>query len=320
MHSNRLASLVCALAIVGLTAQTTPDVIRIGAAADDQSKPVLYANSSGLFAKAGLNVQLVQLNGGGAGIAAAVSGGSLDIGKANALALVEAHARGIPFTIIAPGVISGAGDHAVGLIVSTNSPLKSGRDFNGATVGVDSLATNELITTRAYVDANGGDSSTIHFVETPGSAALIALEQGRIAAAAILEPVLSQGLNSGKARLFAYTYGSIAQRWDGADWFTTREWAAKHPDAVRRFARAMHDANVYVASHESETNPLLATYASMDPATLATMRHVERPTYLSAAYLQPLIDAAVKYKLIAQRFPASEMISEYALKAPKAGN
>jgi NitT/TauT family transport system substrate-binding protein len=313
-----LRSVVCALAIVGLTAQASSNlpVIHVGANADDQSKPVLYAVSAGLFAKAGLNVQIVPLNG-SAGIAAAVSGGALDIAKANALALVEAHARGIPFTIIAPGVISGSGDHAVGLIVATNSPIKTAKDFNGATVGVDSLATNELITTRVYVDTNGGDSSTIHFVETPGSAALIALEQGRIAAAAILEPVLSQGLGSGKERLFAYTYGSIAPRWDGADWFSTRDWAAKHPDAVRRFAQVMHDANIYVGTHESETNPLLATYAAMDPATLATMHHVERPTYLNAAYLQPLIDTAAKYKLIPQRFPASEMISEYALKPPR---
>jgi NitT/TauT family transport system substrate-binding protein len=312
-----LRMLLSVLGILILTAQTTPDVIHIGAAADDQSKPVLYAQSSGLFAKAGLNVQIVQLNGGGAGIAAAVSGGSLEIGKANALALVEAHARGIPFAIIAPGVISGSGDHAVGLIVPTNSTMKTGRDFNGVTVGVDSLATNELITTRAYVDANGGDSSTIHFVETPGAQSLIALEQGRIAAAAILEPFLSQGLSSGKARLFAYTYGSIAPRWDGADWFTTRDWAAKHADAVRRFAQAMHDANVYVAAHEAETNNLLANYAKMDPATLATMHHVERPTYLNAAYLQPLIDAAVKYKLIAKRFPASELMDQNALKASR---
>jgi NitT/TauT family transport system substrate-binding protein len=313
---------LCALAVLGLTAQSSPSLptVRVGANADDQSKPMLYAVSAGLFTKAGINVEIVPLNGGGGGIAAAVSGGSLEAGKANALALVEAHARGIPFTIIAPGVISGSGDHAVGLIVPTNSPLKTGKDFNGTTVGVDSLATNELITTRAYVDAHGGDSSTIHFVETPGAQALIALDQGRIAAAAILEPVLSQGLASGKARLFAYTYGSIADRFDGADWFTTRDWADAHRDIVRRFAQVMLEANTYVASHEAETNPLLANYAKMDPATLATMKHVERPTYLNPAYLQPLIDAAVRYKLIARRFPAAEMISPYALKAPKTGN
>jgi ABC-type nitrate/sulfonate/bicarbonate transport system substrate-binding protein len=55
--------------------------LRVGAAMDDQSKPVFYALDNGLFAKAGLDVQLVALSGGGAAIAAAVVGGSLDLGR-----------------------------------------------------------------------------------------------------------------------------------------------------------------------------------------------------------------------------------------------
>ncbi len=314
-----MRALLCALAIIGLTAQTAPDLttIRVGAATDDQSKPVLYAQQSGLFAKAGLNVQVVPLNGGGAAIAAAVMGGSLDIGKTNTLLLITAHSRNLPFTAIAPGVITGASDRAAALIVPSSSPLKTGRDFNGKTVGVTSLVTIELLATRTYIDQSGGDSSTVKFVEVAPSASLAAMDQGRIDAASILEPALSQALSTGKVRVFAYTYNAISPRFDGADWFTTTDFAAKHRDVIEKFARVMHDANVYVAAHETETNPLVAAYAGIDLATLANMHHVERPTYLNPAYIQPLIDAAVKYKFIAQRFPARELISEYALKPPR---
>ncbi|HXP92944.1 MAG TPA: ABC transporter substrate-binding protein [Candidatus Binatia bacterium] len=309
---------VCALAFL-LTAQASPDLtlVRVGAATDDQSKPVLYAQQAGLFAKAGLNVQVVPLNGGGAAIAAAVSGGSLDIGKANTLLLITAHSRNLPFTAIAPGVITGASDHAAALIVPANSPLKTGRDFNGKTVGVTSLVTIELLATRTFIDRNGGDSSTVKFVEVAPSTSLAAMDQGRIDGASILEPALSQALSTGRVRVFAYTYSAIAPRFDGADWFTTTDFAGKHRDVVAKFARVMHDANVYVAAHETETNPLVAAYAGIDLATLSNMHHVERPTYLNPAYIQPLIDAAVKYKFIAQPFPAQELINEYALKPPR---
>jgi ABC-type nitrate/sulfonate/bicarbonate transport system substrate-binding protein len=148
-----------------------------------------------------------------------------------------------------------------------------------------------------------------------------AIEQGRIDGATILEPTLTQAIGTGKVRVFAYPYGAIAAHFDGADWFTTTDFAAKHHDVVERFARVMHDANAYVASHETETIPLIASYTGIDAATLAGMKHPERPAYLDPASIQPLIEAAVKYNFIPQRFPAQEMISEYALKAPRpAGN
>ena len=159
-------------------------------------------------------------------------------------------------TVVAPGTTTGADDRGVALIVAANSPIRSGRDLNGKTVGVTSLVTIELIASRAYIDASGGDSSTVHFVEVPPSASLSAIEGGRIDATTILEPHLTAALASGKVRIVTYPYGSIAKIFDGADWFTTRAWAEAHPDVLDRFMRVIHDANVYVAAHETETIPL----------------------------------------------------------------
>jgi NitT/TauT family transport system substrate-binding protein len=312
-------ALALLLGLLVLTAQSAPGplLVRVGAAADDQSKPVLYAQKAGLFARAGLNVQIVQLNGGGAAIAAAVVGGSLDIGKTNTLQLITAHARNVPLIAIAPGVVNGTNDRAAALVVSTDSPIHSAKDFNGKTVGVTSLVTIELLATRAYIDKNGGDSSTVKFIEVSPAASAAALEQGRIDAASILEPALSAALATGKVRAFAYTYNALAPTFDGADWFTTTDFAAAHRDVVAKFARVMHDANVYVAAHEAETDSIVASYAGLDPASMTNMHHVLRPTYLNPAYIQPLIDAAVRYKFIAQSFPAGELIDANALKPPR---
>jgi len=317
MRRARFVALGCAAACVRPASAQPAVTLRVGAATDDQSKPILYAKQAGLFERAGLDVTVTTLNGGGAAIAAAVAGGSLDIGKSNCLQLISAHVHGLPFVVIAPAAVAGTESHEAGIIVAVNAPIRSASDLNGKTVAVTSLVTIELIGTRAWIDANGGDSSTIHFVEVAPAATQAAIEQGRIAAGTILEPQLTAALAAGTVRLLSYPYGAIAKRFEGADWFTTVDYVAKHRDVVERFERVVHDANVYVAGHETETIPLIAAYTGIDPVALARMRHPERPAYLSANELQPLIDAAAKYGFIPKPFPARELYSDAILHASR---
>jgi NitT/TauT family transport system substrate-binding protein len=316
MRSLLVASYVLLASMHAASAQTAGELttLRVGAALDDQSKPMYYALQTGLFQKAGLDVQLVTLNGGGAAIAAAVAGGSLDVGKSNVLELVAAHVRGLPFTIVGPGAGTGAFDHNGAIIVPTSSPIRTARDLAGKTVGVISLVSIQSIAVRAWIDGNGGDSQIVHFLEVPLSATSAALAQGRIDAASALEPSLSQSLASGTVRVLSYPYGAIAPRFEGASYFTTTDWAAKHADVLARFLHVLHDANVFVGAHESETNALVAEYAKIDPALLTHMSHSERPAYIDRATLQPIIDAAARYKFIPAPFPAQDIISGYALK------
>src|SRR5215469_983256 len=94
-----IALALAALLPASTIAQTTGPLIRVGAGPDDQSTPLIYAAQAGLFAKAGLNVELQKLAG-AAVIGAALAGGSLEIGKASTMSVVTAYAKGLPFTII----------------------------------------------------------------------------------------------------------------------------------------------------------------------------------------------------------------------------
>ncbi len=80
-------------------AQDNLPVIRLGTGPDGATTPVLYAIKSGLYKKYGLEVQPTLL-GSGAAAAAAVSGGSIDIGKTSTIAVITFIAKGVPFTAI----------------------------------------------------------------------------------------------------------------------------------------------------------------------------------------------------------------------------
>jgi NitT/TauT family transport system substrate-binding protein len=306
-----------ALALSASASFAQAPTIRIGAALDVESTPVLYAQKAGLFQRAGLNVEIVKLNGGGTAIAAAVAGGGLEIGKASTFALVAAHARGVPFVLLAPAAYYSSDEADIPFVVSAKSTLRGPRDLEGKTIGVVSLSTTMRWATAAWLDQNGGDSRNLHFVELSPPSVPVAIEQGRIEGAPLSEPVLSDAMSSGKIRVLGYPYNAIGKHFELADWFSSADWVAKNHDAAAKFARVMLDANAYVAAHESEMTPLVAAYVGIDPAALVKMRNPERGRYYDPALIQPLIDLSVKYKAIPKAFPASELISDAALKAPK---
>src|SRR5262249_12505850 len=120
-------------------AQAAPaGALRIGVQLDDGSAPILWAKNAGLFEKAGLAVDIQKFTSGTAA-AAAVAGGSLEIARSNPVALVTAHAKDVPFQVIAP-VDSYHTDHPdLGMIVLTGSKLAAARDFEGKTIAVSAL-------------------------------------------------------------------------------------------------------------------------------------------------------------------------------------
>ena len=299
-------------------AQSTPApaTLRIAAGLTDPTTPLLYAQSAGLFAKAGLTVQ-IQRPQSGAVTAAAIAGGALEIGKSSPFELFNAHLRGVPFVWIAPSGIYRSESPDGGLIVVKNSPLRAARDFNGKTIAVTALNDLNMIGTRAWVDQNGGDSTSLRFIELPPSAVPDALEAGRIDAAALFNPVYEQALGSGKARLAARVFDAIAKRFCAAAWFTTASYADAHPDVIARFVNVMREANAYSNAHPAETLPLIAAFSGIDPAVIAHMTRSTAALYLDAREVQPLIDAAVKYKALDHSFPAQELFSPLALNAPR---
>ena len=310
-----LASATAAAALAAPVPSTPQDVtvLRVTAVPNDDVTPILYAQQSGLFRRAGLDVQL-QASSSGAAIAAAVAGGSYDVGLASMMALITGHIRGLPFVMIAPSLLYLAEDPAGLMLVPKDSPVRSARDLGGKLLAVAAIKDISWVATRAWVDRAGVDSETLKFVELPQSALGAALDQKRIDAAFVLIPTLEDVLASGHTRSIGATLDGIARRWMVASWFSTMDYVAKNRDAIARFAQTMRTATLYANAHHVETAPLIAAFANLDPARVAQMKRVTCAEYLDARDIQPAIDAAAHYKAIDRAFPAQELISPYAIK------
>lgn len=281
--------------------------IRMLAITNESGLSPFYADQFGFFKKAGLDVDVrMQGNGGGAAILAAVIGGAADVGEANPLSLALAYKRGAPVVAFAPTAIYRSKASTAYLLVAKNSPIETALDLNGKAVAIISLKDATQLATRLWMDKNGGDSTTVKFVEMPFSDMAPALVQNRVDAAFVTEPTLTNAL--GTARILADPFGAIAPEFFLGTFITTRTFAEANPDLMHRLATALRETARWANSHHRETGPILVKLTKIAPATLERMRRATFGERLTPQGLQPLIDLAARYGLLSASFPARELI------------
>lgn len=302
-----LTAVLAAAATRTAHAQTAP-TIRCSSAPDDDVSSFLHARDAGIFHRAGIEVSIDRANS-GAAVAAAVAGGSLDIGKSSIMSLIAAHGRGLPFVIIAPAGMYDADHPDVAMLVAKDQPIKTPRELVGKVVAVPALGDLYTIASNAFVDASGGSWKDVRYVEMPSSSSPEAIAGHRVDAATLATPALSVALAAGKVREFGHPFSAISKRFLRAAWFTTKDYATKNADTVQRFRRALEQAASEVNARGSESVAALAAFTGQDAQLIAHMPRALAGTSLDIKLLQPTIDAAFHYGAIAATFDAKELLA-----------
>lgn len=211
--------------------------------------------------------------------------------------------------MVASGSIYDSKAPFTALCVATDSTDTSGKDFEGKVTGAPSLNDLNQLVISAWVDKHGGDASTVKFVELPNSTAPAAIAQHRVEAAILAEPVLTNAVTSKTVKVLADAYDAIAPQFAFASYFTSADYAKAHPDIVAKFVNVLYEAAAYANKHHAETAAMMADATKIPVETFERMPRVDGATSLNPALFQPVIDAAAKYKLIAHRFPARDMLA-----------
>jgi len=193
----------------------------------------------------------------------------------------------------------------VAIALSASSPVHQAKDLNGKTIAVNALHSLSTLGPSDWIDQNGGDSSTVKFVEMPFPIMLSALDAGRVDAALLTEPFTTAARKSG--RVIASGFDYIAKRFLIAAWCTTAQWASDHADIVARFANVIHDTAVWANKNPEKSADILVKYLKADPAALAATPRSLYSEQLTPALIQPLIDLSAKYNGF-KPFPARDLV------------
>jgi NitT/TauT family transport system substrate-binding protein len=284
--------------------------IRVAAVPIDITAAVLYGVAQGFFRKRNLDVEIVMMTNGPA-TAAAVIGGSLEIGTAAVVTIANARDKGIPFVLVAPGAAYSSKQPTGGLIALLNSPLRAPKDLVGKTVGVTSLKGVSEMATRAWLDKNGLPTDAVKFIEIPYADMPGALGTNRVDAVVAEEPTQSILLGNG-ARVVASVNDAIGDEWLGGGWFCLADYAATHADIVRRFADGVAESGTWANKNHEASAKILEGYTKqpINPS----QKRAFYPERVSPALLQPLIDVSAKYGLLKATFPAKDVIAPQVLR------
>ena len=281
--------------------------IHVNAMMVDDTATIMYAQKSGLFRQAGLDVILTPATS-GAAVVPAVLGGSYEIGTSSFISVMNAHLHDLPVVVVAPGWLFESDVRTAELIVAADSKAATGKDFNGTTIGVPSIQELNRLAASAWIDSHGGDSKSVKYIELPLPASVGALQDHRIAATILLEPFLSAALRTGAVRSLGSAYAAVAPHFEVSVWFARKDWSVQHPDIVARFVRALTAAKVYANAHHDATAPLMAEATGIPLAVVQNMVRTTSATTLRAADLQPIVKVAAKYGIISHEFPAAEVL------------
>jgi NitT/TauT family transport system substrate-binding protein len=266
-----------------------------------------YGSQASIFQRAGLNVEVIAQNSGAAAMAALLTG-SFQMARVNVVSICLAHLRDLPIKLVAPNVLYSTPNRESLLQIAADATIKTGRDLNGKTIGVVSVSDLNALAAKAWVDKNGGDSRTLKFVEISNSASVPALVQHRVDATIVAPPLLDASLAEGTSKTLGDPMGAIANEYMVTGFVAHSDWVAQHTDTLRRFTRALSESTAYVNTHPAETAQLVSDFTKVDIAVVKTMRRTVSGTRLDVTLIQPVIDVAAKYGMLAHAFPARELL------------
>jgi ABC-type nitrate/sulfonate/bicarbonate transport system substrate-binding protein len=291
-------------------AQDAP--VRFGAYTIDATAEPFYAQQMGFFKDAGVNAVVTEFTSGN-NIAAALLGGALDVGIIDMVSMATAHVHGLPLTLLGPAALFVKNSQTSTLMVRPASPINTAKDLNGKVIGTNGLKNIVQITSSTWIENNGGDPKTVKFVEVPVFSMADAIVEGRVDAAILAEPFVTNALASGKLRGISLADRNVAPEFLTGAFATTLDWSQKHPDVTKKVIAALSETAKWANANRPLSAAILTKISKLTPEIANRMGRAVYGERFSIALVQPIIDAAARFEAIPKSFPAAEIISPLAL-------
>jgi NitT/TauT family transport system substrate-binding protein len=265
-----------------------PDRVSIGVIPIVDVAPAYLGKAKGFFREHNIDLTLVPEQG-GAAIVQGVLADKYPFGFSNATSLMVAQAGGSPVKAIATGVASNGrpGRDFSAVVVRDGSPIRSAKDLAGRRIAVNALKSLGDTTVRQSVRKDGGDPGHLSFEAMPFAAMPAALQAGKIDAAWVVEPQLSEALTQG-SQVVASNYVDTAPDLTVALYFTGTALIGRDPDLVARFTAAINESLGYAAGHPDEVRDIIGTYTPISDVVRTAMILPSWPHDINRASLEQL--------------------------------
>ena len=309
----RAGAVAAAASVVPLGAALAQTKLNVGTMRIGDLSPFFLAMDRAFFKDAGLDVNVASMVG-GAAIAPALASGSLNIGWSNVVTIYQGHLQGFDYKFIANGAINKRGTNDVfAMQVAVDSPIKTAKDLEGKTCASNTLRNIIHVSGLHWIDANGGDSSKVKWIELPFPQMEPALVNKQIDGFVAVEPFVTVPARiNKKTKILGYPLGGIAPRLLIASYFGSEAWIDKNADAVKAFVTALNRGIDAHNANPDDAKTTIAKHTGLKPEFLKDMVLPAFEKKILDGDLQPMIDVSLQYKLIEKKFAPREVVSKHA--------
>jgi NitT/TauT family transport system substrate-binding protein len=300
------AALTCAgCGSTGSAAQAGPASdglthLKVGVSPTTVSVAVYLAKDK-YFAEQGLAVDLSVIQSGAEAIPRLLNG-SLDIALGDAVGALQSAGNKVPLRVVGVASVSPS-DPALDYsgIVTGNADIHDVAGLSGRTVAVNQLNGGAQLTALAAIDAKGGDSAKVKFVELPFPQMTAAVQANRVDAALVVEPFLSAGSKAGLKTVLAPQAYSVAGL-PSTLFVSSAKYADANAAAISKFMAAVSAASKDANADSAKARTIAGTFTNLPAATLAT---IKLPVFAEQAAdtsgMTKMLALANKYNLLAKQ-------------------
>lgn len=299
-----------ALALAGCTDSAAPSTtptsgasggaltkVRVAALPIAETGALWAGIKEGIFAKHGLDIEVVPAQGGAQAIPALLSG-DIQFAIGQPFGPIRADLQNLGVAIIgdyADSLPSGKDVNAV--VALASSGIATPKDLTGKKVSVNSLGAAGDLTIRAAVDADGGDSSKIQFIEVAFPDVKAQLEAGTIDAGWVPDPFRAMVVGAGGTSVVS-PYQAVIPGLTVLTNITTQKLIDSNPDLVSAYSAAMTETLAFAAGNETAVRAAIATGLKISAEAAAGITLPKFTFDLNVDNVKKLADLAVKYKYI----------------------
>lgn len=274
--------------------------------------PIYAAQAAGDYKKAGIDLQLIQVQGGPAVVAAVVSGAA-DIGYAAPTPPMQAALSGVPIKIVlSMGHEEAPKFAATDLIASKASGIETLAQVKGHKIALNAYGGLCELAWRDHLAAAGVKWSEVQPIIIPFPQIEAALQQGSVDAACLVDPFLASTMNNSAINAHFLAKGMLANLKKPAlsdVIFASDEYAGKNAAVIRKFAEVTAiEREKFIKDHELVVSAA-EKYDDLQPAEAQSvvLSVTQASMVLDMSEVQTLLDAMYRDGMVKHHVDATEV-------------
>ncbi len=283
----------------------------------DSDLPILVAQKNGDFAKAGLDVELTEVQGGPA-VVAAIASGSADVGYASPVPPINARLNGINVKMVmALGHEVDPDKKFSWLVASSASGITDLAGLKGKKVAVNANGSLCVLTLADQIAKVGLKIDDVQQVVLPFPQQEAALEQGAIDATCTVNPFYASLSKNKAIGAKVLAEGVLADEREPVlndVIFATDDYVASNGPALKTFGKVLFDTRQKLLADRSAMEAAAVELLGPTPEAAKdfTLPVVKRELTITEPEVQVLLDAMKRADMLTQDMTAKDMVANMA--------